>query len=371
MRQTDHNEDYVNLLNLELPRVEHLSGHPLALDLFAGCGGLALGFESAGFRTKAFESDPDACSTYNGNLAGRCNQVFLVPGADLTDEKNVDLIIGGPPCQPFSVVGSQLGKRDRRDGFPAFISAVERYSPKLAVFENVRGMLYRNKAYFSQVKAALRDLGFAVSWRVLNASHFGVPQNRERLIVVAHKVEWRFPEPITAHNPFVVGQAFWGLDDEVNNGHRILTPSMDRYIAAYEARSQCINPRDLSPQRPSRTVTCRNLYGATADMLRIKLGDGRRRMLTEREAARLQSFPDWFVFSGPDSKRFDQIGNAVPPLLAKSLGVEAMKAIMRPTLPTKQIRELNELDEQFSLYWTAEDHGWNEKNQVAADSGRN
>jgi DNA (cytosine-5)-methyltransferase 1 len=320
------------------------------LDLFAGCGGLALGFEAAGFETIGFEMDPDACSTYSLNLSGDCHQLFLKPDMELVNNRHVDIIIGGPPCQPFSVVGSQRGKQDDRDGFPAFLGAMRRYDPKLAIFENVRGMLYRNREYFESIRSEMRDLGYAVSWRLLNAVDFGVPQNRERLVVVAHRKEWRFPTPQPAHRQVTVGQALAGVPIPDAERFRFLTESMDKYVATYEAKSKCINPRDLSMDRPSRTVTCRNLAAATADMLRIKMPDGKRRMLTEREGARLQSFPDWFIFTGPESKRFEQIGNAVAPLFAKAIGRAAMESLACPDLTEDRIRQLNEFDEQIRLY---------------------
>jgi DNA (cytosine-5)-methyltransferase 1 len=89
-----------------------------ALDLFAGCGGLALGFEAAGFETIGYEMDREACATYRRNLHGPCHEVFLTPE---TNYPSADVVIGGPPCQPFSVGGHQHGLKDSRDGFPAFI----------------------------------------------------------------------------------------------------------------------------------------------------------------------------------------------------------------------------------------------------------
>jgi len=115
--------------------------------------------------------------------------------------------------------------------------------------------------------------------------------------------------------------------DEYRSDSRFLTPAMDRYVAAYEEKSSCVRPRDLHPDQPSRTVTCRNLGGSTSDMLRIQLSDGRRRMLTVREGARLQGFPDWFEFSGEQYEQFEQIGNAVPPLLAVALARQVKAAL--------------------------------------------
>ena len=102
---------------------------------------------------------------------------------------------------------------------------------------------------------------------------------------------------------------------------KFLTPAQDTYVANYEKASFCINPRDLYPDRPARTLTCRNLAGATGDMQRVKLPDGKRRRILSKEAARLQSFPDWFEFTGTETQQFNQIGNAVPPLLAYQLAL--------------------------------------------------
>jgi len=284
------------------------------LDLFAGCGGLALGFEAAGFETLGYEANADCCATYNANLNGQCIEQFLTVD---TRFPTADVIIGGPPCQPFSVGGLQLGLEDARDGFPTFIAAVEQLRPRLWMFENVRGLLYKNRWYLDQVTQRLEHLGYVVDVKLLNAAHYLVPQNRERIIVVGHKGGYAFPRR-TAET-ITVGQALGGfLFAEPDEG-KYLTESMDRYVAKYEKASKCINPRDLDPSKPSRTVTCRNLGGATGDMNRIKLPSGRRRRLTVREGARLQSFPDWYHFSGSESSQFDQIGNAVSPMFSFAL----------------------------------------------------
>jgi DNA (cytosine-5)-methyltransferase 1 len=308
-------------------------GLPRVLDLFAGCGGLALGFEAQGFETIGFEMDAHACATYNANLLGRCEEVFLTPDSKLPE---APVIIGGPPCQPFSVGGRQRGLADARDGFPTFISAVERLRPKLWLFENVRGLFYRSRPYLDEVVRSLEALGYQISIRLLNAKHFAVPQNRERVIVVGHQGGWHWPEPSPAA-PVTAGEALGELACEIPADAKFLTPNMDAYIARYEKASNCVRPRDLHLDRPARTVTCRNIAGATGDMHRLRLADGRRRRITVREAARLQSFPDWFEFAGAETMQFNQIGNAVPPMLAFHLAA-SVRAYLSLT-PTEAPRE--------------------------------
>ena len=286
----------------------------IVLDLFAGCGGLSLGFEAAGYKTIGFEMNAFAAETYRKNLGSECHAVKL----DLDfDYPHAEIIIGGPPCQPFSVGGHQKGIEDARDGFPIFIDAVKKLKPKVFMFENVRGLLYSNKWYFELVLAELKKLGYLIDYRLLNAVNYGIPQNRERLFVFGHRTKFTFPKPCL--KKVTVGEAIGDIMYKVPPESKFLTASMDAYVARYEKASDCVNPRDLYPEKPARTLTCRNLAGATGDMQRVKLTDGRRRRLLYREAARLQSFPDWFEFYGTETQQFNQIGNAVPPLLALHL----------------------------------------------------
>ena len=287
------------------------------LDLFAGCGGLSLGFESVGFKSIAMEMEQSCCDTYNSNLLGTCNNEFI---NTKTTFPKAYVIIGGPPCQPFSVVGKQLGNEDKRNGVPAFIKAVEQTNPSIWMFENVRGMLFRNKEYLEQSLKKLEKLGYCVEYKILNCVNYGVPQNRERLIAVGHDGHFKFPKE--SKEKISAGAALGKMAFDIPPNSKFLTPSMDRYVASYEKKCRLINPRDLHLDRPARTLTCRNLAGSTSDMHRIKLPDGRRRRLTVKEASRLQSFPDWFEFHGNETQTFNQIGNAVPPLFAHSLALK-------------------------------------------------
>lgn len=255
-------------------------------------------------------------------------------------EGEIDLVIGGPPCQPFSQIGYQRGNRDPRDGFPIFLDTVARLRPRIALIENVRGLLFRNRDYLGMVAHELERLGYRVDARLLNARNYGTPQNRERVVIVAHKGGWEWPEP-AVDEPVVAGHAIGDTAHTIPEDAKFLNESMDRYIADYEARSHCINPRDLYLDRPARTLTCRNLGAATADMQRIRLPDGRRRMLTVREGARLQGFPDWFEFAGTRYEQTEQIGNAVSPLMALALGQSAMRAL-EASMPRQPRRPAND-----------------------------
>jgi len=297
---------------------------PLVVDLFAGAGGLSLGFEAAGFKTIGYEMDPIFCETYNSNLEGKCINLKIDKDSEIIKS---DIIIGSPPCQPFSEVGKGKGLADSRDGFPAFISIVKRNNPLIWMFENVPGMMgAKNIKYLVEIRESL-EKNYKIypilrRAEMANSASFGVPQNRKRIFLIGYrKGLYKFPRkshPISKMH-IASKEALKDLPKTKLENYTFLTKKQDEYIESYEIKCNLKTPRDLHMHIPSRTLTTRNISGATADMLRIRLEDGRRRMLTSREAARLQSFPDWFNFQGSVNEVSKQIGNAVPPLLAYNI----------------------------------------------------
>lgn len=301
---------YLECLNLLLK--PNSDSKYLAVDLYAGCGGLSLGFEAVGIETIGYEKNQNACNTYNNNLQGYCFRSDLNMN---TIFPNADILIGGPPCQPFSVNGNQNGVNDSRNGFPVCISAIEQISPSVFVLENVKGLLGKNKWYLDYLLEQFESLGYYITIKLLNSKDYLVPQNRERIFIIGskeRKIEFNFKQNIQITS----GQALNQLAFSFDENSKFITDEMQVYIEKYERASKCLVPRDLHLNKPSRTLTCRNLAGSTGDMLRISLPNGKRRKLSIKEAAILQSFPEWFEFEGNESSVFSQIGNAVPPMMA-------------------------------------------------------
>ncbi|MFA5944061.1 MAG: DNA cytosine methyltransferase [Candidatus Thermoplasmatota archaeon] len=322
IRPLTRTEEYLALLrDLKPNRKNGLT----AVDGWAGAGGLSLGFEAAGFAVTGYERDADACETYTRNLKGDCHQVTI---DDETEFQACDVFVAGPPCQPFSVIGQQRGRTDSRDGFPAFVSAVKRLRPRAWLFENVPNILGRHQEYLDELVGRLERLGYYATPFIISAADCGVPQARRRLVVVGTKTPFELP-PLPGVS-VSAGVALGGLASRVLDASLHLTSSQLAYIRRYEEKSKCA-PRDLHLDRPARTLTCRNLGGSTSDMQRILLPDGRRRRLTVAEAARLQSFPTGFKFSGSSISQMAQVGNAVPPLVSLWLA----KAVANHLLPAQ------------------------------------
>ena len=284
-----------------------------ALDLFCGAGGLSLGFWARGFDVTGVDRDADATETYSRNLG----QASCAELDDETVFPRAEVVLAGPPCQPWSRAGKRLREHDDRDGLAVVARAIHETKPAIALIENVPDLARsRSRRHLDAFKEDLGTLGYAVGEHVLNAADFGVPQNRRRVFITAALDDQPLEMPGPWPAKITVRQALRGTFWRVSEDARLLSDGMDEYIERYERASGCRTPRDLHLDQPARTLTVRNLAGATGDMIRLRLADGRRRMLTAKEAARLQSFPDWFRFHGSASSRFEQIGNAVPPLLS-------------------------------------------------------
>jgi DNA (cytosine-5)-methyltransferase 1 len=191
LSNTDNLLNYITRINEVLkPKID--TSLPSVIDLFAGCGGLSLGFEAQGFLSKGWEVNQDACQSYNENLKGNCLEINLNLKTVFPD---CQILIGGPPCQPFSVGGKQKGLTDKRNGFPIVMNAIQQSNPDLILIENVRGLFYKNKWYLDEVISQIRQLDYLVEVQLLNAVNYETPQNRERVFIVGHRGHFTFPSP--------------------------------------------------------------------------------------------------------------------------------------------------------------------------------
>ena len=296
-----------------------------ALDLFCGAGGLSLGFRVCGFAVRGIDACRDAVKTYRANLgAAECQDLFAEP-----DLPAADVVIAGPPCQPWSRAGKGKGEDDRRDGLAIVLDAVRKIRPVAVVVENVPELARsERRGHLDRFEGALEALDYLVEEWVLNAADYGVPQNRRRIFITGIVGDGGVERPPPWTTRVAARRAIPGTYWRETSAARPVSEGMNAYIERYERASGCRTPRDLHLDRPARTLTVRNLSGATGDMIRLRLGNGSRRTLTVIEAARLQSFPDWFQFSGTRTSRFKQIGNAVPPLLARAIAETVCRGMM-------------------------------------------
>lgn len=318
------------------------------VSFFSGAGGMDLGFARAGFAHVAlFENNPVFCRTLRVN---RPSWPVVGPPEDAGDVSNVDevasilrerfaarpgfdgVFAGGPPCQPFSIAANQRFKKGanfKRVGYAHrgrgmllfdFGAVVRLFKPKVFMVENVPGLLdVDGGRQLSRFCRELAEVGYRVAPPVkLKAEEFGVPQRRERLFVVGCRgdAEWRPPAP--HRQPMPCGAA---LTDDVGNlpNHEIREhkiASVLRYQVLDLGKRDRLGRVDrLHPFLPSKTVIAGGLAGGGRSHLHPWIP----RTLSVRECARLQTFPDDYVFTGPIARQFTQVGNAVPPLLARQL----------------------------------------------------
>lgn len=379
-----------------------------SVELFTGVGGLAFGLELAGFRHEALiEWERQAVETLEWNrqrvpLIRDWNIVHM--DARKFDYKwlgeDIDLLAAGTPCQPFSIAGLQKGFLDERDMFPEVFRAVRELKPKFLLIENVRGLASGKFAgYFSYILLQLShpelvnpsevswkehletlkryherarihsEFGYKVSFKILNAADYGVPQKRDRLFIVGVRndldVEWSFPRPTHSLDALLWSQYVTG-DYWKKHGIEPGTPSgLDRasrkrleYIRNMfipPAESPWVTTRDAlsdlpewngevehwniakpypghtgsDPDMPAKTLKA-GVHGVPGGENCVRLPNGNLRYFTVREMARLQTFPDEFEFLGSRTTCARHLGNAVPVRLAALLGLSIRDALARP-----------------------------------------
>lgn len=340
---------------------EELETQPLrtysSLELFAGAGGLALGLERAGFSTLLLnEWDKHACATLRHNrphwpvLEGDVCQIDFSPYRG-----KIDLLAGGFPCQAFSYAGKGLGFEDIRGTmFFQFARAIQETLPKIILGENVKGLLNHDQGRtLKTIKKTIQNLGYRlIEPRVLNAVDYFVPQKRERLVLIAiredcHSMNFQWPEkysrPLTMRDALKAGVLF-SCDVPLSGGQKYpehkqkvleLVPAggcwrdlPDDVARAYMKKSYFLGggrtgmARRLSWEEASLTLTCSPSQNQTE-----RCHPDETRPLSVREYARIQTFPDEWVFSGSLANQYKQIGNAVPVNFAHAIGRSLIRAL--------------------------------------------
>ena len=331
------------------------------LDLFCGAGGLSLGFEKAGFSVvKAIDIDKHAINTYNFNREEKVAEVLDVSKVDddfISKLGNIDGIIGGPPCQGFSTAGQRIIDDDRNKLYREYFRILEQVHPKFFMLENVTGILNFAKGLVKDdILRRGRELGYSMYYKVVDTSEYGIPQIRKRVLFVGIKKELlkeEFVFPEGDKEPISVKDAIGDLpslekgEDNTKYVHAAETPyqimirdgmtELHNHILSKHSEDTK-NTIALVPEGgsimdvPEELRGGRNYHALLRKMDRNKpslcIDTGHRtyfhyeekRIPSTREVARLQSFPDSFIFTGPRNDQQKQVGNAVPPILAEIMG---------------------------------------------------
>lgn len=328
------------------------------IDLFCGCGGMSLGFERAGFNVKlAIDNWEDALVTYRRNHPGftlNADLLALNPES-VAKEYSIDdvsVIIGGPPCQGFSVAGKRIINDDRNKLYKSFVRFVEYFKPQAFVMENVPNILsIGGGAVKDAVVKDFSDLGYVISYKVLTASDYGVPQNRRRAIFVGLRNKtFTFPHKIV-EKPVTTWEALSDLpEDTVDDGGNYPIQPQSPYQSDMRKNTVNLYNHQVTEHNPeTRRIIAMVPDGGNYKNLPLELQGIRKvhiawtrlnskrpsitidtghrhhfhymynRVPTVRESARIQSFPDDFIFMGSKTSQYKQVGNAVPPLLAQSV----------------------------------------------------
>lgn len=374
---------------------------PIGIDLFAGAGGLSLGFEQAGFDVRAaVEIDPIHCAVHEYNFPNStviCASVVNLTGPEIRQRAelgsaDIDCVFGGAPCQGFSMIGKRILDDPRNHLVFHYVRLVQELQPKYCVFENVKGLtLGKHKQFLSELIEALNQAGYTIQlpYKVLNAADYGVPQDRYRLFLIGARKGQSLPEYPEPTEKVSVLEAIGDLPDAdqfdvLLNSDSIPLMFETKYPYARRLRGFEADPEDLSYPRPfdphrltssmrtdhtelSRRRFTETQHGKTEPISRfhklhpegvcntLRAGtDSARgaftsprpihpytpRVITVREAARLHSYPDWFRFHITKWHGFRQIGNSVPPLLGRAVARQIVAAMnLHPQKPTSSLEQ--------------------------------
>jgi DNA (cytosine-5)-methyltransferase 1 len=337
-----------------------------AIDLFCGAGGMSLGLKMAGYNVRlGLDFVKDCELTHDLNFPGIpfiCGDISDVKGADILDKiglkkGELTLVSGGPPCQGFSTINgkSRFLENPKNKLFVEFVRIIEELSPTWFLMENVYGLITMESGKVRDaIFEAFNNIGYSVDARVLNAADYGVPQNRKRTIFIGNNKGYKieFPEPTHGESisqldffssqqlePYVtVGDALSGITNK-SKLHNHILPVHDKLVLermSYvpEGGDQRFIPEGIKPPqkfkntygrlhraKPSNTIHTRFDVASTGSLYHPT----ENRALTVREGARLQSFPDNFKFAGKKGSQYRQVGNAVPPLLARAIGEKLLE----------------------------------------------
>lgn len=368
---------------------------PIGIDLFAGVGGLSLGFEQAGFDiVAAVDIDPIHCAAHKFNFprtATICRSAVELTGKELRKQagigsKDIDVVVGGAPCQGFSLIGKRAMDDKRNQLVHHFVRLVLELNPKYFVFENVKGLtLGKHRQFLQEVIDSFQSAGYDVvaDYRVLNAADYGVPQDRRRLFLMGARKGLKLPSYPEPSGSATVKDAIGDLpdaesipelwerdwskakhgrastyasylrgknDDPTDFSHRrqfdprLLTSSMlTKHTALSKSRFMSTPPGEVEPisrfKRLALDGVCNTLRAGTASDRGAftsprPIHPMHPRVITVREAARLHSYPDWFRFHATKWHGFRQIGNSVPPMLGRAVGAQIVKALgVKPIKP--------------------------------------
>ena len=371
----------------ELLGMVHIPPHSLSfLSLFAGVGGRSQGYrlDSPRWQGVAVELRQDRALVHRHNDEATTVHVHTMterePCPPELEMGPLHHLSAGPPCQPYSRAGLGRGLADPRDGLRALLAAVERTRPLTLEIENVPALAQFGEAV-SLLNEGLQALAYHLCWGVLDASHFGVPQRRRRLFLLASRLgPPSLPEATTEDCPPTVGRAIG--DDTVfdafnsHDSRLRLTPEQEEACRRLDYASRCVQLRELRQGEPARTLTCTNLQGGSGLLVRIRMHDGTLQRLSIPQAARLQGFPSEFQFPPElisERQAYLAIGDALPPDMACVLSAHVRSHIERAAMlwrrtawleresatvyASKVLFLLWQEDEPFVYCWRRRDRG--------------